>query len=143
MGVFVQRRLGLAGALAATALAHAEQPGPAATASQPQPNAAASAPAQGGVVRGEGLDSPQPAKAAPLQHFDIDDFAVDGADKLPEIDLEEAVYPFLGPNRTSDDVEKARAALEKAYHDKGYQTVSVAVPQQNVQSKVVTLKVTE
>jgi hemolysin activation/secretion protein len=82
-------------------------------------------------------------KPAATQHFDIDDFAVQGADKLPEIDVEEAIYQFLGPNRSADDVEKARAALEKAYHDKGYQTVSVAVPQQNVQSKVVVLKVTE
>ncbi|WP_426425297.1 ShlB/FhaC/HecB family hemolysin secretion/activation protein [Bradyrhizobium genosp. A] len=82
-------------------------------------------------------------KSAPTQRFDIDDFAVQGADKLPEIDLDEAIYPFLGPNKTSDDVEKARAALEKAYHDKGYQTVSVSVPQQNVQSKIVKLQVTE
>jgi hemolysin activation/secretion protein len=83
------------------------------------------------------------APAAPLQHFDIDDFAVQGVETLPEIDLERAIYPFLGPNKTSDDVEKARAALEKAYHDKGFQTVSVAVPQQNVQGHVVILKVSE
>ncbi len=75
--------------------------------------------------------------------FDIDDFAVQGADKLPEIAIEEAIYPFLGPNKSADDVEKARAALEKAYHDKGYQTVSVSVPQQNAQAKVITLKVVE
>ena len=60
-----------------------------------------------------------------------------------QIDIDEAIYPFLGPNKTAADVEKARAALEKAYHDKGFQTVSVAVPQQNVQRKVVVLKVTE
>jgi hemolysin activation/secretion protein len=96
-------------------------------------------------------DARQPANAAaaaaapqqPAQRFDIDDFAVQGADKLPQIDIEEAIYPFLGPNKSSDDVEKARAALEKAYHDKGLQTVSVAVPPQNVQSKVVILKVSE
>ncbi|MBV9563127.1 MAG: ShlB/FhaC/HecB family hemolysin secretion/activation protein [Bradyrhizobium sp.] len=81
--------------------------------------------------------------AGPVQHFDIDDFAVQGVETLPQIDLEEAIYPFLGPNKSAEDVEKARAALEKAYHDKGYQTVSVAVPQQNVQGKVVVLKVTE
>jgi hemolysin activation/secretion protein len=80
---------------------------------------------------------------APLPPFDIDDFAVQGADKLPQLDLEQAIYPFLGPNKTADDVEKARAALEKTYHDKGYQTVSVSVPAQNVQNKVVVLKVTE
>jgi hemolysin activation/secretion protein len=86
---------------------------------------------------------PAPAKAAPTAHFDIDDFVVEGADTLAQIEVEEAIYPFLGPNRTSEDVEKARAALEKAYHDKGFQTVSVAIPQQNVQGKVVVLKVAE
>ena len=79
----------------------------------------------------------------PLPHFDIDDFAVQGATKLSQFDLEQAIYPYLGPNKTADDVEKARAALEKAYHDKGFQTVSVSVPAQNVQNKVVVLKVTE
>jgi hemolysin activation/secretion protein len=87
--------------------------------------------------------APAQKSTAPVQHFDIDDFAVQGADTLPEIDIDEAIYQFLGPNRTADDVEKARAALEKAYHDKGFQTVSVSVPQQNAQAKVITLKVTE
>ncbi|MDE5457040.1 ShlB/FhaC/HecB family hemolysin secretion/activation protein [Bradyrhizobium sp. CSA112] len=80
---------------------------------------------------------------APAQRFDIYDFAVQGAETLPQIEIEEAIYPFLGPNKTADDVEKARAALEKAYHDKGYQTVSVSVPQQNALGKMITLKVTE
>jgi hemolysin activation/secretion protein len=130
--------IGLAAALGSTAPAHAEQP----AATTPEPKAAPTSKPKVAGTPVAAQTSPQPVKAA-LQHFDIDDFAVDGADKLPEIDLDEAIYPFLGPNKTSDDVEKARAALEKAYHDKGYQTVSVAVPQQNVLSKVVTLKVTE
>ena len=86
----------------------------------------------------------QPQKpAAAVQRFDIDDFAVQGADTLPQIEIEEALYPFLGPNKSADDVEKARAALEKAYHDKGYQTVSVSVPQQNALGRMISLKVTE
>jgi hemolysin activation/secretion protein len=85
----------------------------------------------------------QKAAAVAAQRFDIDDFAVQGAETLPQIEIEEAIYPFLGPNKTADDVEKARAALEKAYHDKGYQTVSVSVPQQNALGKMITLKVTE
>jgi hemolysin activation/secretion protein len=84
-----------------------------------------------------------PQQKPPVQHFDIDEYRVEGADLLPQIEVEEAVYPFLGPNRSSDDVEKARAALEKAYTAKGYQTVSVSVPQQNVSSRVVVLKVVE
>ncbi len=99
-----------------------------------QPAAAPTAP---------GAPGTPPQNPAPAQRFDIDDFAVRGADKLPEIDLDEAIYPFLGPNKSADDVEKARAALEKAYHDKGFQTVSVSVPQQNAQSKVIALQVTE
>jgi hemolysin activation/secretion protein len=82
------------------------------------------------------------APAAPT-NFDIDEFRIDGADAMPQIEVEEAVYPFLGPQRTAEDVEKARAALEKGYHDKGYQTVSVSIPAQNVAGRVVVLKVTE
>jgi hemolysin activation/secretion protein len=100
-----------------------------------KPPVAANAPTQ--------ANAPAQKPAAPLQRFDIDDFAVQGADTLPQIEIEEAIYPFLGPNKTAEDVEKARAALEKAYHDKGFQTVSVAIPQQNVQGGVVALKVTE
>jgi hemolysin activation/secretion protein len=75
--------------------------------------------------------------------FDIDEFRVEGADNMQQIDVETAVYPFLGPHRTSEDVEKARAALEKAYHDKGLQTVSVSIPQQDAERRFVVLKVTE
>jgi len=94
---------------------------------------------------GAGSDAPPPAKPenATPERFDIDEFRVDGADKLPQIDVEEAIYPFLGPNKNSGDVEKARAALEKSYHDRGLQTVNVAIPPQNVSNRVVVLKVTE
>jgi len=84
--------------------------------------------------------SPPPAQ---LVRFDIDEYRVEGADRLPQIEVEEAVYPFLGPNRTSSDVEKARAALEKAYHDKGFQTVGVSVPPQDARRGFIVLKVTE
>jgi len=136
-GVLLRPRfaaLTLLGSLVAAAPAAAAPVGE----TQPGPDSANPA-APNALIQGA---KPAP-KAAPTEHFDIDDFAVEGVDTLPEIDLEEAIYPFLGPNRTADDVEKARAALEKAYHDKGYQTVSVSVPQQNAQAKVITLKVTE
>ena len=88
--------------------------------------------------------APDAAKpAAPEPRFDIDEYRVEGADNLPQIEVESAVYPFLGPNKGAQDVEKARAAVEKAYHDKGLQTVSVAVPQQDAQRGFVVLKVTE
>lgn len=75
--------------------------------------------------------------------FFIQEYRVQGAKTLPAMEVEDAVYPFLGPGRTPADVEKARAALEKAYQQKGYQAVSVQVPEQAVQDGVVVLQVTE
>jgi hemolysin activation/secretion protein len=69
--------------------------------------------AAGGNAPAAGAVAAQPK--GPPPHFDIDDFAVQGVNTLPQLELEQAIYPFLGPNKTADDVEKARAALEKAY----------------------------
>jgi hemolysin activation/secretion protein len=73
----------------------------------------------------------------------INEYRVEGARQLPRRDIEEAVYPFLGPGRTKDDVERARAALEQAYFAKGFQTVAVQVPQQEVKRGVIFLQVVE
>ena len=75
--------------------------------------------------------------------FDVEAYDVDGAAILPQVEIEKAVYAFMGPGRTRDDVEHARAALEKAYHDRGYQSVVVEVPAQTVADSVVRLHVVE
>ncbi len=108
-----------------------------------KPAAEQGAKTSAGQAQSQGANPAASSPAAPSQRFDIDQFRVDGADKLPQIEVEEAIYPFLGPDKSSDDVEKARAALEKSYHDKGFQTVSVSVPAQNVASRIVVLNVTE
>ena len=82
------------------------------------------------------------APAKPLAHFYIEEYQVRGNGHLiSQTDFENAVYPFLGPYRTADDVEQARAALENVYHDKGYRTVAVQVPPQQMRNGVVTLQV--
>jgi hemolysin activation/secretion protein len=133
-----------AGALPAAAKSDPDATGPVtakpATAKPAAAKPSTAAPADAKPAKGA-ADAAKPA--APEAHFDIDEFRVEGADHLPQIEVEAAVYPFLGPNRTAQDVEKARAAVEKAYHDKGFQTVSVAVPQQDAQRGFVVLKVTE
>ena len=68
---------------------------------------------------------------------------MEGVHLLSNAEVETAVYPFLGPGRTPDDVEQARAALEKIYRDKGFQTVSVQVPPQEAAGGVVLVQVTE
>lgn len=126
--------------VAGAAVAQPAKPKPAAPEAAKSDGAASAQPGGGG---GPAAASPSGAKPGEPQRFDIDEFEVQGADALPQIELEEAIYPFMGPNRTPADVEKARAALEKAYQAKGFQTVSVSVPPQNVERRVVVLKVAE
>jgi hemolysin activation/secretion protein len=83
------------------------------------------------------------AQSPRTRTLDIAEYRVEGADHLEQVEVETALNPFLGPGRTLDDIERARVALEKAYSDKGYQTVTVAIPPQTVRGGVVTLKVTE
>jgi hemolysin activation/secretion protein len=80
---------------------------------------------------------------APAQPIFIREFRVRGAHHIARGVVEETVYPFLGPGRTETDVEQARAALEKAYQDKGYQTVSVQIPVQTPKRGIVFLQVLE
>jgi len=84
------------------------------------------------------------AAAAPLPvTFFIREYRVEGAHLLKRAEVEDAVYPYLGPHRSADDIEKARAALENLYHKKGYQTVGVEVPEQQARSGIIRLRVVE
>jgi len=80
---------------------------------------------------------------ASLPRIFIHEYQVKGARQLTRSEIEEAVYPYLGPGRTKEDVEKARSALEKAYQAKGYQTVSVQIPRQPWQDGSIILEVIE
>ena len=56
--------------------------------------------------------------APPQMTMYIREYRVTGTQVLPPIEVEKAVYPFLGPLRTTDDVEQARQAaawLRQAY----------------------------
>lgn len=75
--------------------------------------------------------------------FDVYEYRVEGATLLPATVVEQAVYAHLGENKNVADVEKAREALERAYHGAGYLTVLVSIPEQKVKSGVVRLEVTE
>jgi hemolysin activation/secretion protein len=72
----------------------------------------------------------QQAPASP--RFDILEFVVHGNSVLAAEAIERAVYPFLGPQRSADDVEAARRALERAYQEAGYLSVTVDIPRQRV-----------
>jgi hemolysin activation/secretion protein len=70
-------------------------------------------------------------------------YRVQGAKTLSKAEVQAAVYPFLGPGRLPPDVDNARAALEKAYHDKGFKAVAVYIPEQRIRQGIIALRVEE
>lgn len=82
------------------------------------------------------------AAAAPAQ-LDIMEFVVDGNSVLPDALIIDTLNPYVGPQRSPQDVDRAREALENVYRDQGYKTVSVSIPKQTVRDGSVQLLVTE
>lgn len=75
--------------------------------------------------------------------FDVQAIQVRGNTVLSPASVEEAVYPYMGSRRTADDMEAARAALQARFEEAGFPTVSVQLPEQNVDSGVIVLQVVE
>src|SRR5690606_13799547 len=75
----------------------------------------------------------QPAPAAQeARRVNINEYIVRGNTVLEARDIEKAVYPYLGPDRTLADIEAAREALQAVYQERGYQSVYVDLPEQQV-----------
>lgn len=73
----------------------------------------------------------------------IKEYRVRGNHRLSRSEVEEAVYPYLGPGRSADDVEQARNSLEKLIQGKGFQTTAVQIPTQNPANGTVYLDIVE
>ena len=98
------------------------------------------------LVAGAGMRgaAAQPAPGAVVPNsITINGYTVQGNHLLSELAIDNAVYPYLGPGQTVRSVDVARAALQKAYADEGYETVQVEIPPQHVQGGVVILQVME
>jgi hemolysin activation/secretion protein len=99
-----------------------------------------------GLVWGAEATPPdQDAKtpAVETQHFDVQEYRVVGNTVLEQRSIERLLYPLLGPSKSLTDVEAARTALEKLYHDQGFGTVFVDIPPQTINDGIVRLRVTE
>jgi hemolysin activation/secretion protein len=75
--------------------------------------------------------------------FGITVVEVTGNTIFPAKILRDIVAPFTGPGKTAADVEDARDALEKFYHQAGYPAVMVNIPEQTLKYGVVKLHVIE
>jgi hemolysin activation/secretion protein len=75
--------------------------------------------------------------------FEIRSFTIEGNTLLADRTLKETLSPYRGRDKTAEDVEKARAALEKVYHDRGYPAVLVNIPEQTTKGGKIRLQVIE
>lgn len=85
------------------------------------------------VAQADATPAQTGAQAAPArapQTFDINAFDVSGVTRLTAAEVDKAIYPFEGPNRTEEDVSKAVKALQDAYNAKGYEAAIVDIPEQ-------------
>jgi hemolysin activation/secretion protein len=75
--------------------------------------------------------------------FSLHELKIEGNTILPKEKLDSLMAPFLGEQKGFADIEKARGELEKAYHDGGYPTVLVIVPEQTIENQSVRMDVIE
>jgi len=76
-----------------------------------------------------------------VPRFDIQRIEVTGNTLLTSSEVERIVTPFVGKQRELADVQRAQAALEQAYRDLGFGAVQVMLPEQNITSGVIQIRV--
>jgi len=85
-----------------------------------------------------------PDVPAPVElKFDVERYVIDGNTLLTADELDRLTSPFAGKGRDFGDVQRALEALENAYRDKGYSTVTVFLPEQDLEKGQVVLRVIE
>lgn len=94
------------------------------------------------------IHAEEPAKAVEQKEaqetsFTIVSFYFSGNTIYTDEKLRNVVDSFTGPGKSAADVEKARDAVEKFYHEEGYPTVLVNIPEQTIGGEVVTLQIIE
>ena len=75
--------------------------------------------------------------------FDISHFEVTGNTLLSQPQIDELLNQFSGKGRDFGDVQRALEALEAVYHQRGYNVVTIELPEQELNQGVVKLRVVE
>ncbi|WP_232077643.1 ShlB/FhaC/HecB family hemolysin secretion/activation protein [Variovorax sp. PBL-E5] len=81
--------------------------------------------------------------ATPEVRFDIARFQVEGNTLLTPAQIDQRVAALAGPGRAYGDIQSAVEALQDAYREAGYTTVTVSLPEQELTGGVVRIQVTE
>jgi hemolysin activation/secretion protein len=77
------------------------------------------------------------------ERFDIARYQVDGNTLLSPQEIEAMLVPMTGRGRVYGDIQKALEKLEAAYRARGFSTVQVYVPEQELGTGAVRIQVTE
>ncbi|VXC72969.1 ShlB/FhaC/HecB family hemolysin secretion/activation protein [Massilia sp. 9I] len=83
----------------------------------------------------------EPAPTDDIVRFEISRFEVSGNTLLSAAEVDAAVAPFTGKGRDFGDVQRALESLEALYHARGYNVVTVQLPEQELNGGVVRLNV--
>jgi hemolysin activation/secretion protein len=75
--------------------------------------------------------------------FTIKGFAIEGTVLFSQDELQRLVKSFVGRKKTAADVEGARDALERYFHEQGYPAMLVNIPAQSSSDRVFRLEVIE
>ncbi|MES2162282.1 MAG: ShlB/FhaC/HecB family hemolysin secretion/activation protein [Pseudomonadota bacterium] len=85
----------------------------------------------------------QPADDNAVIRFEITRFEVKGNSLLPPAQVDALLAKFVGKERDFGDVQRALEALEAVYHERGYNVVTIELPEQELNRGVVLLRVVE
>jgi hemolysin activation/secretion protein len=80
---------------------------------------------------------------ATAERFDITDFVVEGNSLLQQDQIDAVLRPYTGTQKDFNDVQQATAALQNYYSNKSSNIVWVVVPEQELDSGTVRLRVLE
>jgi hemolysin activation/secretion protein len=84
-----------------------------------------------------------PSKPPAPPRFVIQRFLVEGNSLLAQGELDRILAPFSGKDRDFGDIQRALEALQDVYTGRGYNAVRVSVPEQDIRSGQVRLRVVE
>jgi hemolysin activation/secretion protein len=78
-----------------------------------------------------------------IPRFEIKNYQVEGNTVIAGDELKSILAPFTGKEKDFGTVQEAHEALEHAYRSRGFYMVVVTLPEQEMKTGVVRLKVTE
>ena len=90
-----------------------------------------------------GPDTVTPPTPPPARTFEVRRYEVLGNTILPEEVIDGAFAQALGDQVSLPQVQQALGALQLAYRERGYATVSVGLPQQQITNATIKVQVTE